>query len=344
MRLNKKFLLVSLLSGPALLLGACSDSSNDSDNDGEGVFIGLPEGLSLNMINASNGGFYTYNTTTGILADQNAVAAASQDSAEQNTQITDTSAIGHFLVWADAEEDHGHEAKNEEEEDIHLESRFLLMRPSYQPGSPIDADQFAVLFDFHGEELAGHLADEYRDPEPGSQVAEELERLNAFVTAQSELEAEVAEALDSEGQTLCKAYIDPYLAAELAHTHEGEEGSSEEAAHEETLVHYALTDTGRMYFYEEHEGALESLQGFVKLDATSSIQDCARTSIARVSEEGVLVFIPETQTLYLVDAHDGADFHQHSTWSADLLMPAGARADLVAIVGAGEAHDHDHEE
>mgnify|MGYP001825346756 CR=1 FL=1 len=56
----------------------------------------------------------------------------------------------------------------------------------------------------------------------------------------------------------------------------------------------------------------------------------------------VLFFIPDTQLLYLVDAH-GGDFHLHSTWPVSALLPENETTDLVALIGTGEDHDHDHE-
>ena len=348
---NTKLFSAALICAPALLLSACGGSDSNGSGDSRVIATGLPEGLSLSLLDSSDGAFYAYDTSSETRTDLNAKAAASEDEAVQEMAITDTSVIGSFLVWPDNGEDpHDHAANVKSEHDHaheegELEAKYLLMRPGYERGTPIDADDFAVLVHFHEDELAAHTADEYRDAEDGSNLAEELERLNHYVEEQAELHAEVAEAMTAEGQTLCRAYVDPYLAAEHGHeeVHAGEEAQAGEE-HEEhgELVHYALSDSGRVYFFEEHEGALERMQGHVKLDNTSSILDCSRTSIARVSEEGVLIFVPDTQMLYLVDAHDGADFHQHSTWSVGEILPAGTRADLVAIVGEGEDHDHDH--
>lgn len=338
-----KLVATSLLCGPALLLSACDDSSNGGDSGT--INIGLPEGLYLSLLNATDGTYYGYDSTTGVLTDLNEKAATSQDESIQNMQITDTSVIGHFLHWPLASEEHEEEAAAEEEEHAHeegeLEMYYLLMYPEYQPGSAVDADSFSVIAHFHDADLAAHTSEDFRDAEAGSQAAEMLEMLNAHVAEQLALEDEISEVLPA-GQTLCRAYIDPVAAAELAHE---EEAAGEEEAHDHgELVHFALTDTGRVYFYEEHEGALEQLQGFVTLDDVAGIEDCTRTTIARASDDGVLVFVPDTQTLYLVDAHDGGNYHQHSSWAAAELMPEGSRADLIAILGEGESdHDHDHE-
>ena len=358
---TKKLLLTTLICGPALLLSACNDSDSDGEAEDRVIATGLPEGLSLSFVDASDGAFYSYDTTTGRRVDLNAKAAASEDESIQEMQLTDVSLIGSFLVWPDSGE-HAHEADqpvkmedehDHEHEEGELEAKYLLMVPGYERGAPIDADDFSVIVHFHDEDLAGHSAEEYREAEDGSNLAEELERLNHFVEEQAELFAEVEEALTAEGRSLCVAYVDPYLAAEHAHEeeHAGDTLPKNEEAHagEEhgELVHYALDTTGRVYFFEEHMEGLETIVGgFVRLEGTSesTVLDCSRSSIARANEEGVLVFLPDTQMIYQVDSHDGGDFHQHGVWTIDAILPAGTRADLVAIVGAGEEHDHDHAE
>jgi hypothetical protein len=328
MKHTSKLFFASLLCTQAFLFSGCNSSSS-SDSSEDETTLGLPEDMHLIMLNALNGAYYSFESTTETLTDLNELAAASQDSAVQNLQITDTSTIGHFFHWPDFR------IANEEEL---LDMKYLLMRPEYTPGDPIDADQFVQLAHFHGDELAAHDSEEFRDPEAGSNKAAGLERLNSFVEKQNTLEEEIAEVIPA-GEQLCRAYVDPYLQFELEQEAEGEE--SEEHDHGE-LVHFALTESGRVYFYEEHEGVLEQAQGFVALDDVVSISDCNRTTIARVSDDGILIFIPDTQLLYLVDSH-GADFHQHSTWDISLLMPEGVSADLLAVIGSGSEHDHDHE-
>jgi hypothetical protein len=325
---HTKLFFASLLCTQAFFFSGCNSSSNNDSSDDEAT-LGLPEDIHLIMLNALSGAYYSFESTTETLNDLNELAAASQDSAVRNLQIIDTSTIGHFFHWPDFRIANGEEL---------LDMKYLLMRPEYTSGDTIDADQFVQLAHFHGDELAAHNSEEFRDPEAGSNKAAGLERLNSFVEKQNTLEEEIAEVIPA-GEQLCRAYVDPYLQFELEQEAEGEE--SEEHDHGE-LVHFALTESGRVYFYEEHEGVLEQAQGFVALDDVVSISDCNRTTIARVSDDGILIFIPDTQLLYLVDSH-GADFHQHSTWDISLLMPEGVSADLLAVIGSGSEHDHDHE-
>ncbi len=327
MKRTSKLFFASLLCTQAFLFNGCGGSSNNDSSDKD-TTLGLPEEIDLIMLNALTGAYYSFDSTTETRTDLNELAAASQDSAVQNLQITDTSTIGHFFHWADFR------VANDEEL---LDMKYLLMVPDYTPGDPIDADQFVQLAHFHGDQLAAHDAEEFRDPEAGSNKAAALERLNSLVEQQQALEAEIAEVLP-DGEQLCRAYVDPYQQFELEQATEGDGEAHDHGA----LVHFALTESGRVYFFEEHEGALEQIQGFVVLDGVVTVADCNRTTIARVSDDGILIFVPDTQLLYLVDSH-GADFHQHSTWAISLLMPEGVSADLLAVIGSGSEHDHDHE-
>ena len=340
--MNKDFTSRALLKGFLLLMllsiGGCDSDSDDEDNEDETVDV-LPDGLALAFLNASDATYIAYDTTSERSADINEVAAASSDSAVQKMVVDDTADIGFFFHWPDFR------VIDDEE---YTDMKYLLMKPgySYQSGAEIDSEQFVQLVHLHDEDLAAHSADEFDSPEAGSNQEAGLMRLNEAVAAQEELENELAEVLPGD-QTLCRAYVDPYLLFEHEHEeeHEEEEHEAEEEHEHGDLMHYALTQSGRIYFYQEGEAEeLESSQGFVALDNVTSINDCSRTTIARVSEEGILVFVPDSQSLYLVDSHEGADFHQHSVWALTDILPEGSRADLMAVVGSGSEHEHDYEE
>ncbi|MDO6459740.1 hypothetical protein Q4485_03445 [Granulosicoccaceae sp. 1_MG-2023] len=346
-----------VLAAALSALVACSDDDNNdevlTDTDAEQNIdqeenttddtniisdTGLPEGLSLSLLDTNSGAYYQFDTDSGVLTDLNEAAAASEDSAVQKLAISDTSVLGSFFHWPDFREVDG--------EDV-FDNKYLLMTPDYVAGDTIDDSVFIQLVHFHGDTLAAHSADEFAGLEEGSAKAEGLARLNSAVAAQQALSEEVAEAMP-EGETLCRAFVDPYIAYELSEEHDHEHDDADEAHEEDddhTLIHMALSDSGRMYFMSEGEDGLSETQGFVKLDDVTSIADCDRTTIARTSEDGVLVFIPDTQMLYLVDSH-GGDYHQHSSWDLDVILGEGGRADMLAVLGAGseEEHDHDHDE
>lgn len=353
-----KGLVVALFSSVVLTgcNGGGSSSNDDHDHDQE-LNLGLPEGLTLAMVDASAPEYVSFNTETEEVVDLNEKALASGDSAIQKMQIADTATIGHFFHWPDFRV--VNEGTDNEEEKTDM--KYLLMKPDYVPGSEITHENFVQLVHFHGEDLAAHSADEfdpaqYGDNWQGSGKQMGLARLNAYVSEQAELEAEIAEALP-DGQTLCRAFVDPYIKFEMSHEHEegheedadnqAEDGENQaEDGHEHDhgeLVHFALTESGRIYFYEEHEGeGLESTQDFVALSNISSIANCDRTTIARATDDGIMVYVPDNQQLYLVDNH-GADWHEHSYWDAADIFPQGYSVDLMAIIGEGGEHDHEHE-
>ena len=324
----KKALLASLISTSALLT-ACGGSSGtaDTNQDQDQTKVGLPAGLTLSFVDANSPKYYSFNTTSEALVDLNDLAATSGDSAVQKLAISDTSTIGSFFHWPDFRMNGDVEA---------LDNKYLLMKPTYQTGVSISSDDFVQLVHFHDTDLAAHSADEFANPVEGSAKAAGLARLNSHVDFQKDLEEEVSEALPQD-QILCKAYVDPYQKFEIE---QAETSTTTTEAHDHgDLVHFALTQSGRVYFYKEGTSGLESLQGFVTLDGVSNISNCARTTIARTSEDGVLVFVPDTQKLYLVDSH-GGDYHQHSTWSVSSFLPSGFHADMMAAIGEGAAHDH----
>ena len=319
--LNKSLRAGLMIACGALFVACSSDSGEDTSG---AAAVDLPKGLSLVMLNASTGAYYLFDTDTNTRTDLNDQAQRSQDSAVQKLLISDTSTIGHFFSWPDFRMVNGQER---------LDDKYLLLKPTYVPGSAIDSTKFVQLTHFHDGTLAAHSADEFANPEPGSNKAAGLTRLNNHVAAQAELEEEVASVLPA-GETLCRAYIDPYLKFEEEHAG----AKSSDHAHGD-LAHMALTTTGRMYFFAENETGLAQSQGFVKLDNVNTIADCTRATISRASDDGVLVFIPDTQRLYLVDSH-GGDFHQHSTWHISAVLPRGLRADLLTVLGDGGEHEH----
>lgn len=329
----------SVLIVSAALLTACGGSSSSSDENPTGSSVNLPDGKNLVFIDASSPMHYRYNTTTEKATDINDEASKSGETAVQNLAVNDVSVIGSFFFWADDKDADG--SIDDE--------KILLMKPGYQSGGTIDHTNMQYLAHFHGEELAAHAASEFDSAQAnweGSTKQAGLARLNSYVTKQKELFDEVDEALETlaAGQTLCKAYIDPYAGAE----HEGEAHAhvAAEAEEEEHVVHIALTNTGRLYFMEEEEGALKLSQDtFVALTGVSSIDNCAKTEITRVNEHGVLIFVEASQKVYMVDTH-GGDWHEHSNWDISQLMPSGFHADFMAALGAGseDDHDHDHED
>jgi len=310
----------------AYFLTACSGDA--SPDNGETTAVDLPDGKTLVFIDANTPEHYSYDTTSDSYLNLNAMAASSSDTEVQNLAVTDAATIGSFLFWADDANADG----------VINGEKILLMKPSYIQyyADTIDHTKFNYLAHFHGTTLAAHASEEF-DPSQanweGSNKQLGLARLNSYVTEQQALFAEINIALlaltgTNAGQQLCQVYLDP-------HGGEHDHGSSAEAQ-----LHMALTQSGRMYFFTEQDHSLQlSQEAFVALSGVSAIADCAKVTITRASADGVLVFVADSQKLYLVDAH-GEDYHQHSQWDLSSFMPTGFHADFMTAIGEGADDGH----
>jgi len=310
-----RLLMLSLVSS-VLLLTACGDSSDLNDNPQQST-IDLPDGKKLIFVDARSPEQYLYDTDTESKTNLNT-------DPNQNYYLANSAEIGHFLSWADDTDSDGQ--VNDE--------KIIMMNNSYTKGDVISSTDFLYLAHYHGADFAAHANEEFVTPSVGSRKYYALRRLNNYVVAQNDLFTEIDEALTADttagGQGLCQAFVDPYASANHGHS----AGSTEVAA-----THYALTKSGRIYFYEETNGSLASSQdSFIELDGVANIEDCNKATITRTGEHGVLVFIAASQKLYLVDSH-GADFHVHSTWDIADIMPMGFIADYMGAIGEGE-NDH----
>jgi len=335
-----KYFKVLLVLG-ALLLSACggeSSNNNDSDNNSQAGKDLLPSGKTLVVIDTSSPSHYQVTTDDNeVLTDLNETARQSSDSAVQKLEISDGSNLGKFFIWDDG--DNG--------------EKIVLLKSGMADDAEITHENLVYIAHYHDEDLAAHSPSEfdpatYGDNWEGSGKQLGLARLNTAFSEQKTLFNEVEEALTAQAseQALCRAFVGSH--EEHGEDEGHEEASATKAAAEEEereeAIHFALTKSGRLYLYEEENEELSSKQSFIALQGVSSISDCDKTAITAVNEETILVFIADTQKVYLVDSHDGADFHEHSNIDISELMPTGFNADLIAAIGEGDEHDHDEDE
>ena len=331
MKLFKLFLILFTLT-----LTACGGSSS-SDDDPEEQNVSLPDGVKMVLIDTSSPMHYLYDTETNALTDLNDTARSSVDSAIKNLELNDGTNLGQFFIWNDVFEKPDETVQDNGQ-------KIILLKSGMTSEEAISHENLQYLAHYHGDDFSAHSASEF-EPTPenwnGSNKQKALVRLNGEFTEHKELFDEVSEAVeamggDDAGQTLCRVAI-------AGHHDEHEEGEGHsESEEEEAAMHFALTESGRMYFFQEENEALSSTQAFVALEGVSSISDCHKVAVSVISEESILVFVADTQMLYHVDSHDGGNFHQHSKTLISDFMPSGFNADLVAIFGEGEEHNHDH--
>jgi len=302
---------------PILLLIAISGCDSDNDNNNGSNGADLPDEKTLVFYNQTTADQYSYDTDSETAGDLNADATSNFYMVGEDT--------GRLFYWPD------------EYTEGEVDEKIVMLKADYDYATDgnITHEDFIYLGHFHDEALAAHSADEF-DPASESYSAakgEALVRLNTYLAEQDAIRTEITEALETVAPTeaLCNFFVP-------SHHHDEEEGEEEES-----IPHYALSDAGKLYVFEENTSAeLESIQSAISLEGVDSCTAMG-SGMTAYGEHGVLVFSSDSQKLYLVDSH-GLDYHQHSQWDLSEFMPAGFSADMMIGLGEGEAHDHDEDE
>ncbi|WP_044408713.1 hypothetical protein [Thiomicrospira microaerophila] len=300
------------------LLTGCLDSSSHKDDHHDHDHAHTNLDKSLVFINSTTGDQYIYDFQTKQAIDLNDKANASTRDSEKKLNIFGEANLSHFIHWPDFRVVEG---------TLREDKKVVLMNNNYTSGD-VDASHFFYLAHFHGtgdeRYLAAHSSDEFDNLPEGHGRLAGLARLNNFISNQAQLESDLAAVLPAD-QTLCKAYVDPYL-------------KNKEGVEANSLVHYTLTTSGRMYFYKNDGGTFSLVQNsFETLDGISAIDNCNKVTITRESDDGVYVFVPSATHLYFIDRH-GADFHLHERIRIDSLIPAGVNPDIMGAIGKGKDH------
>ena len=317
----KKISMISAVVAATIITG-CGGSGSTNSNSGQQPEIDLPDGKALVFFDNASSKQYGYNTDTETFEDMNV--------AGENYDMTDKH--GKLIVW------HQETSAGEDQKIVMLHDDFDINEGNHTHNG------FHYLGHIHEENneqhFAAHSSDEF---DPINNASEKklatLIALNAHLIEQEEIKEEIEEALPS-GETLCNFYVFGHEEHEEHAEEEGHEEHEEEEEHE-AGAHIALTTSGKVYIYEEHEGELEESQSSFALDGVTACKE-NESSIIQNGEHGVLIFAAQSQKLYLADEH-GADFHVHSTWDAATFLPAGFTPTMFAGIGEGdEDHDHDY--
>jgi major membrane immunogen (membrane-anchored lipoprotein) len=305
----KKIWIISAIAAAVMMTG-CGGSSSDSISD-DTTAIDLPDGKTLIFFDNESSAQYLYNTDTETYQDMN-IAGENYDMTGKN---------GKLIVW-------NHETVEG------VDPKIVMLHDDFNINEGnLTYTGFHYLGHFHEENsvavFAAHSADEF-DPDISSDAQKStLESLNMHLLEQEEIREEIEEVLPS-GETLCNFFV-------LGHeTHE----EDEENTTEESAPHIALTTSGKVYIYEETDAGLTPSQGVFTLDGVTECKE-SESSIIQNSDYGVLIFMAQTQKLYVADSH-GEDFHVHSTWDAEKFLPSGFTPTLLTGIGESE-HDHEDE-
>ena len=189
----------------------------------------------------------------------------------------------------------------------------------------------------HEYELAAHTNDEFNDTNVSSEAYLAIQRLNAYLAAQETLKESLRNAIasvENPSDDICNYYT-------LKHEgHEEDEGDVHEEEEHEEDTQFVLGTNGRLYVFHDDNGTFE----FKDSTLISSSGCSPRESGVSPTSEGVLVYLKQTATLYLVDSHGDARTHVHSSWDISDVVGDGNSIDMMVGIKTveieGDAHDH----
>jgi hypothetical protein len=302
---------LSLALSSLLLFSGCGSDDDDNNND---EVVNENSGVSNVEIDGDKTLFF-YNSNTGkqFTFETNSSKWNNLNSDENSSFYTLDKEAGKMFYWADQPAET-------------IDEKIVMLKENYdfETDGNLTYENFLYLGHFHDSELASHSPSEF-SPENIVEAKEKaLIRLNTYFSHQLEIRDEISEAMEDENQTLCNFFVP---------THEHDEEEHEE----EAIPHYAISETGIVYVFEEGENGLEKV-GYVPLNGVS---ECSKNESGMTSSgEGVFVFSGETQKLYLVDSHDDGDYHEHSNWSLSELIPNFEATQMIGF-GSGE-HAHEY--
>ncbi|MDQ1325472.1 MAG: hypothetical protein QG564_596 [Campylobacterota bacterium] len=295
--------LVTFSAAALLVLNGCGGGSSSSADD---LAIDLPDEKTLVFYDTQSSSQYSYDTTSETYVDMN----------EDNATCNMIGKNGNLTTWNDI-------AAGDE--------KIIMLAAEYDFAidGNVTFEDFYYLGHFHTEDnvqtFAAHGSSEF-DPSVASNAKKAtLLRFNAHLAEQEAIKTEIGAVLPV-GESLCNFFVSE-------HTHESN-------ATEEAAAHIALSTSGMIYVFEENEGVLESVQAPFGLDGVTECRE-DESSIIPYGDHGVLIFVAQSQKLYLVDNH-GMDFHAHSTWNVDKFLPQGFAPTQMAGIGEGE-DEHVHE-
>jgi len=311
----KKIWIAGAVITAAMMTGCGGSSNND-----EKTAIDLPDGKTLIFFDNASSKQYLYNTDTDSPEDMN-VAGENYDMTGKN---------GKLITWNQVIA-------------TGVDQKIVMVDESFDiTDGNLTYEDLHYLGHFHEENnvavFAAHSGDEFDPAVASTKKLGAIKAFNMHMKEQNEIKEEITEALPS-GETLCNYFVLGHEEHEN-HEEEGEDHNETEHKEEEAAPHIALTTSGKVYIFEEHEEGLEQSQSAFTLDGVTACKE-NEISIIQNDDHGVLIFAAQSQKLYLADSH-GEDFHIHSTWDADRFLPTGFTPTMFTGIGEGE-DDHHHD-
>lgn len=311
---NNRIKSSALFLALALVLSACGGSdSNDSNTSEVHEDVHLESAKQvLYFYGASTNDHYAFDVTTDLLENLN----------DDNVTALESTDSGKLFYFRDDQGDDN--ASNDVDKALVFKSTY-----SFTDDGNATWEDFYYLDHLSNGERHPHGNDEF-NVTAGSKYTSMI-RLNEYLAEQEQLKNDLAQSIADESivgvgqssQSICNFYT-------VIHADEGE-------------THYfALGTNGKIYTFDD------STTNFKDVTLVSSAGCEVDKSGIVEAEEGVLVYLGSTSTIYLVDSHDDGVTHVHSEWDASEVIGDGRSIDMMVGIGSlesdGEEHDHDDED
>lgn len=296
----------AVILGLALILSACGDSDDKTEAGKTAPDLESVKQV-LYFYGVSTNDHYAYDVTKNSLENLN----------EDNVTAMNPNDSGKLFYFRDDKGDNN--ASN-------YVDKVLMFKSTYSFASDGNAtfEDFYYLDHLHNGDRHPHTNDEFNVTAGGKYTS--MVRLNEYLAEQEQLKSDLSSSIANEaivgaGQAspaLCDFYS-------LIHPEENE-------------THYfALGTNGKVYTFDDNT------TNFKDVTLVSSAGCEVGKSGMVGAEDGVLVYLGSTSTIYLVDSHDDGVSHVHSEWDASEVIGDGRGIDMIVGIGNlehDEAHDH----
>jgi len=300
---NYKLKSSAVILGLALMMSACGDSDS-----AEGGADSVPDLESAKQVlyfyGASTDDHYAFDVTTNKLENLND---------DNVTDMSSASPKGRLFYFRDSLGDTN--ASNDVD-------KVLMFKSTYSFANDGNAswEDFYYLDHLNNGERHPHANDEFNVTAGGK--FDTMLRLNEYLAEQEQLKSDLVTSIADQnivgsGQTaseLCDFYT-------VIHPEENE-------------THYfALGTNGKVYTFDNNTTAFKD----VTLVSSAGCEVGKSGIVA--AEDGVLIYLGSTSTIYLLDSHEDGVSHVHSEWDASEVIGDGRAIDMMVGIGTLEHDD-----
>jgi hypothetical protein len=292
----KKNILYSATCAAILLFSGCGNGSDSATADPLEL---ESDGKTLLFYSASTNEQYAFDVDTETTINLN--NATDNDHNDISNFNMSASEQGTPYIWIDSKGDA--DASNDEGKVVMFSQEY-----SFANDGNASWEDFYYLGHYHTKKsdnnettyyLAAHDNDEFNVTSGGKYNA--MGRLNAYLQAQETIKNALLQKLPAESNGLCSFHV--FL---------NEEGET---------FYYAMGSNGTMYIYDDAYGFEDSV-------AVSSSCEPYGVGISS-TEDGVLLFLADTQKVYSIDSHEDGVYHVHNSWDLSQLIGSGKSAQMM---------------